>query len=128
MLQKYLSGYLKTFLVFSLAIFASCEYEFIEPEPVVIPETISFADDIIPIFNSSCNFSGCHVSGFGVLDLSPANAFNDLFRKGMINIDAPDESDLYLKLIESGGTHRGRSTSGEQAIILEWIVKGAQNN
>jgi hypothetical protein len=36
----------------------------------VIPEggdevtrTVSFSNDIVPIFNSSCNISGCHNSG-----------------------------------------------------------------
>jgi hypothetical protein len=111
-----------------LGMFTSCEYEFIEPEPVILPDVISFADDIIPIFDNSCNFSGCHVSGFGVLDLSAENAYNDLFRKEQIDVDNPEASTLYVKLIESGGTHSGRSTATERATILEWIRKGAQNN
>ncbi len=106
----------------------SCEYEFVEPEQVILPEVISFSEDIIPIFNSDCNTSGCHASGFGVLDLSPENAYDDLFRKNMIDLDAPDQSTLYVKLIEMNGTHEGRSSNNQQALILEWIVKGALNN
>lgn len=114
--------------LFGTFLITSCEYEFVVPEEVVIPEVVSFSEDIIPIFNSSCNTSGCHVSGFGILDLSPGNAYDDLFRKNLIDVDNPDQSKLYTKLIEPNGTHAGRSTPTDQATILEWIVKGAKNN
>lgn len=128
MKKKLLSGSLILLLIISISTFTSCEYEFIEPEKVVIPEVISFSDDIIPLFNNSCNISGCHASGFAILDLSPANAYTDLFRKGLINVDVPDQSEIYLKLTDSRGSHKDRSTPSEQALILEWIVKGAKNN
>ncbi|MCB0665384.1 MAG: hypothetical protein KDC80_06155 [Saprospiraceae bacterium] len=128
MKKKFLPGSLIALLIISISTFTSCEYEFIEPETVVIPEVISFRDDIIPIFNSSCNISGCHAAGFAILDLSPAKAYEELFRKELIDIDVPDQSDLYLKLTDTRGTHKDKSTLSEQAIILEWIAKGAQNN
>ncbi|MBK8504934.1 MAG: hypothetical protein IPL46_23580 [Saprospiraceae bacterium] len=128
MLKKYLSGSLIAILLTSLAMITSCEYEFIEPEKVVIPEVISFADNIIPVFNNSCNYSGCHATGFAILDLSPGNAYNELFRKDLIDRDIPDQSKLYLKLTDSKSTHKDRSTATEQALILEWIAKGAKNN
>lgn len=118
-------------IFFALVVFifiASCEYDFIQPPAVIIPEVVSFSDDIIPIFNESCNFSGCHVSGFALLDLSPENAYNDLILKGQIDVASPDQSELYLKLIEGNGTHKDRSTPSQQATILEWINKGAKNN
>lgn len=131
MRKRLLSGSLILLLIISISTFTSCEYEFIEPEKVVIdipPEGISFSDDIIPIFNSSCNNSGCHAAGFSILDLSPANAYNQLFAKGLLNTDVPDQSELYLKLTDTRGTHKDRSTPTEQALILEWIVGGAKNN
>jgi hypothetical protein len=115
-------------LIFAVSLMPSCEYEFIEPEQVVIPEVISFADNILPIFNAKCSISGCHVSGFAILDLSDANAYTDLFRKDQINRDFPDQSGLYVKLNAAQSTHAGRSTPTEQATILEWIAKGAKNN
>ncbi len=115
-------------LLMSVLFIIGCEYEFIEPEKVILPEVVSFSDDIQPIFDKGCNFSGCHVSGFGVLDLSPENAYVDLFRRGQIDVETPTQSELYLKISDTGGTHQGRSTPAEQAIILEWIKKGAQNN
>ncbi len=119
-----------SFLVLCIAgiYLSSCEYEFIEPEQVIIPEVISFSDDVQPIFDRSCNGSGCHVNGFGVLDLSIANAYEDLFRRNLINLEMPEESGLYLKLIDASGTHQGRSSPTDQGIILEWIKDGAKNN
>lgn len=115
-------------LILVITFIGACEYEFIQPEQVVIPEVISFSEDIIPIFDNNCNLSGCHVAGFSILDLSPGNAYEDLYRKDMIDLDNPALSKLYTKLIESNGTHDGRSTPTEQATILEWINKGAKNN
>lgn len=128
MKKRFLSGSLIVLLFISLSFLTSCEYEFIEPEQVIIPEVISFSDDIIPIFNNSCNYSGCHAAGFAILDLSPAKAYEELFRKQLINREIPDQSELYLKLTDTRGTHKDRSTATEQALILEWITKGAQNN
>jgi len=128
MRKRLLSGSLIILLLISISTFTSCEYEFIEPEAVVIPEVISFSDDVVPIFNKNCNISGCHAAGFAILDLSPASAYNQLFAKGLIDVDVPDQSKIYLKLTDTRGTHKDRSTPSEQALILEWIVKGAQNN
>ena len=119
---------LSLFAGFVFMFMISCQYEFIVPEEVIIPETVSFSEDVIPIFNASCNVSGCHVAGHGVLDLSPANAYDDLFRKNLIDVNNPAQSPLYVKLTASGSTHQGRSTPQQQATILEWINKGAQNN
>ena len=115
-------------IMVSFTFIVSCEYDFIQPERVVVPESVTFSGDIIPIFNESCNFSGCHVAGFTFVDLSPQNAYKDLFQKGLINIGEPDQSILYTKLIETNGTHTDRSSPTQQATILEWITKGAKNN
>ena len=128
MLKKYLSGSLIAILLISIVMISSCEYEFIEPEKVVIPEFISFADDVLPIFSSSCSLSGCHVAGNPILDLSATNAFAQLYAKGLIDLDLPEQSKLYFKLIDGNGTHKGRSTAADQAKILEWIKKGGRNN
>lgn len=124
--KKYLSLWI---ILLGVGLFySSCEYEFIEPEEVVVPDVVLFSSDIIPIFNNSCNSSGCHDAGFAILDLSPQAAYADLFRKGQIDIDNPENSKLYLKLIDPSGTHNDRSTASERATLLEWIRKGAQNN
>ena len=116
------------YLFIGLLFFASCEYEFIVPEEIVLPDEISFQEDIVPIFNNKCNTTGCHTAGHFAVDLTPANAFTDLFAKGLIDLQNPSGSGLYTKLIEAGGTHDGRSTPTEQQLMLKWIEEGAQNN
>lgn len=128
MSTKHLSGKLNTLFCIGIFLFSSCEYEFIEPEPVVIPEVISFADDILTVFANKCSLSGCHTTGNPIVDLTAANAYTQLFGKQLIDLDIPESSSLYLKLTAPGSTHQGRSTPQEQALILEWIRKGARNN
>jgi hypothetical protein len=116
------------YLIAALLLFTSCEYEFIVPEEIVLPEEVSFMDDIIPIFDNSCNTTGCHTAGHFAVDLTPDNAFQDIFAKNMVDLDNPEDSPLYAKLVEVGGTHDGRSTPEQQQLILKWIQQGAQNN
>jgi hypothetical protein len=111
-----------------LMLLASCEYEFIVPAEVDLPEEVSFKDDIIPVFNSSCNTTGCHSAGHFVVDLTPENAYQDLFAKNMIDLENPPQSLLYTALIETGGTHEGRSTPSQQQLILKWLEDGAKDN
>lgn len=92
---------------------------------VIIPK--SFANDIIPIFNQKCNMAGCHVEGHSAVDLSPANAYASINAKGLIDLAAPENSGLYTKIHQSG-THDGRSTAVQQALILQWITEGALDN
>jgi len=122
---KFVSGImLCTSLLF---LTTSCDYEFVQPKQIITPDSISFEDDIIPIFDASCNFSGCHTLGHSKVDLTPANAYTDIFVKNLVTTGSPDSSLLYTKLVE-GGTHNGRSTPAQQAIIKKWIEQGARNN
>lgn len=117
-------------LVLGLFIFTACEYETIEYEKIVIQpgDSVSFSLDIIPIFDLSCNSSGCHVAKHWAVDLTPANAYTDLFAKNMIDTAVAANSELYTKLIDAAGTHVGRSTPAQQGLILAWIEDGAKNN
>jgi len=110
----------------------ACDYEIIRPKKIVEDTTkkvtYGFQDTIIPIFNLKCNISGCHVAGHFKVDLTPANAYNDIFAKGLVDTLNPEQSKLYSKLITPGGSHDGRSTAQEQFLILSWIKQGAKNN
>lgn len=110
------------------SILSSCQSEWIEPEEITVPDIISFLDNIVPIFNKSCNLSSCHKAGFSILDLSPSNAYDDLFAKNLIDTDNPTESKIYKKLTDPTGSHKGRSTLENQTLILKWIEQGAKNN
>jgi hypothetical protein len=108
--------------------FSSCDYDYIHPEPIVLPaDSVSFTADIIPIFNKGCNMSGCHSSGT-FFDLSPANAYQTLKSKNQIITDSNyAKSPLYLK-ITTGSMKDYNISLTDKALILKWIKEGANNN
>ena len=106
----------------------SCEKVYLTEPPVVILDTTvvySFADTIQPIFNKNC--IGCHSGGIPP-DLTAANSYNSLINGGYVETDTAktDQSLIYTKLLS--GSHDGRATNTEEALILMWIKQGAKNN
>ncbi|HMT73060.1 MAG TPA: hypothetical protein PKA77_03265 [Chitinophagaceae bacterium] len=95
-----------------------------------ITRPVSFTNDIIPIFNKSCNGSGCHSTGGISPDLSAANAFLSLSGGGYFNTTNPQNSDLYLWMTGKKGTPMPLSGSDKDynALVLAWIKQGALNN
>lgn len=95
-----------------------------------ITRTVTFSNDIIPIFNSSCNVSGCHNAGGKAPDLSAANAYNSLMGAGYINTDNAPASELYMWMTGKRGTPMPVSGANKDynALVLGWIKQGAQNN
>jgi len=95
-----------------------------------ITRPVSFAADIVPIFNNSCNISGCHSSGSKTPDLSAANAFNSLTNGNFVNKDDPQSSSLYLWMTGKKSTPMpvGGINKEYNALVLAWIKQGAQNN
>lgn len=126
--MKRIRSKFKILVIFSsFVFFAGCTSDYYEPIEVVLPETVSFSDNIIPIFNKSCNMSGCHNGSGPSPDLTEANAYNDLFANNLIDTIAPESSELYVKLVVPG-THDGKSSDEQRALILKWIQQGAKNN
>lgn len=105
---------------------SSCEYEFVEPDNTPVTTDLSFADDIIPIFNASCNFSGCHAAGAVPPDLTAAGAYNSLHALNMVDVDNPSNSRLYKSI--TTGTMKTFSDAAQAKLILAWIQQGAKNN
>jgi len=129
---------LKVFLLAGtlIMLLTACEYEFIEPTPAPPPppadDTISFAQDIIPVFNQSCNAT-CHKAGAIKPDLSAANAYTVLTTtKSTTNVDyvianQPLNSYFYNKC--KPGESMATYTSAEQLeLIYRWIYAGAKND
>jgi len=104
----------------------SCEYDFVEPDRTPVTTEVSFAEDIIPIFNASCNFSGCHAAGAIPPDLTAAGAFASLNQLGMIDTASPSASVLYTSM--TTGSMKNYSTAQQAKLILAWIQQGAINN
>lgn len=95
-----------------------------------ITRTVSFAGDIIPIFNSSCNTSGCHSAGGKSPDLTTANAYTALTNGNFLNTADPASSELYNWMTGKRGTPMPVSGINKDfnALVLAWIKQGAQNN
>lgn len=95
-----------------------------------ITRTVYFTADIIPIFNNSCNSTGCHNSGGKSPDLSAANAYSSLTNGNFINTEDPESSELYQWMTGKRGTPMPVSgiNKNYNALVLAWIKQGAQNN
>ena len=104
----------------------SCTYETIIPKDPEVPEDVSFELNVIPIFNSSCNSSGCHNKGGIRPDLSADNAYTSLTFFGYVDTDNPESSVIYTKI--NTGSIKNYATAQDRAIILKWIEQGALDN
>lgn len=113
----------------------SCSKE--EGPIIVIPpdttgsgvDSISFANDIQPIFNSSC--TGCHNNTHPQLDLSDGYAYNQLWTDGAnvpyVDTVNAEQSILYVRAT-TDMPPSGALQSFETDKILKWIQQGAKNN
>ncbi|MFN3841225.1 MAG: hypothetical protein ACK4RF_11025 [Cyclobacteriaceae bacterium] len=107
---------------------SACVYDQVVPQQPDVG-TVSFSNDIIPIFNSSCNVTGCH-NGTQVPDLRPANAYNSLTAGGYVNTGNPEASELYQWMSGNRGLPMppGGSNNTYNAYVLAWIQQGALDN
>ncbi len=118
------------FFILSICLcFTSCEWEQIEPVETM-PENVSFQNDVMPIFNQSCNTTGCHNAGGIPPDLSAENAHNVLETGDMLNMATPENSTLYTRMIDLANPMpiAGILSESQTNIILVWITEGAKNN
>jgi len=102
----------------------SCEYKYIDPIEVDLPdEPVSFSENVETIFQDKC--ITCHSSTNPIL--TTGNAYNSLINGGYVDTSDPESSDLYEKVL--GGHPGGNSLSSEElGIILKWITDGAKND
>ena len=95
-----------------------------------VTRTVTFSQDIQPMFTKSCALSGCHVSGSQAPNLSAGAAYNSLINGGYINKTSPENSLIYLKMTGKKGTVMPPSGMNKEynALMLAWIQQGANNN
>lgn len=114
---------------FGLASFLACTYDEVFPPDLDPGQEISFSQEIVPIFDRSCNGAGCHNGSGAPPDLRPANAYDALWTGGYINIEIPEQSDLYLWMTEVKGPMPPLGANAtDNAVVLQWITQGAKNN
>ena len=118
-------------LMLAAGLFTACYYDqvlVVEDEPTEVGQ-VSFSKDILPIFNQSCNLSGCH-NGAVKPNLLPANAFSAQTSGNYINTSDPAGSELYqwMKGNRSLPMPLNGAKADYNAKVLAWIKQGAQNN
>ncbi len=113
-------------MVFGLFFMAACTYDTNDYEEVVIPESVSFDADVIPIFESNCNKSGCH-SGAIPPDLQRDVAYNNLIFGGYVTDTTSAENNVLFQAID-GGSMSAFASNQDRALIKLWIEDGAQDN
>jgi len=95
-----------------------------------ITRDVSFAADVLPIFEKSCSISGCHNANGVAPNLSAGQAFISLTTSDYLDTENPENSELYGFV--SGKLTPAMPVGGADpeiaATILAWIKQGAQNN
>ncbi len=125
---KKMGEYIVLLFMLSMIGLASCVWDEIPPPKIPdIPQdsSLSFANDIIPIFESSCATTNCH-DGSWKPNLSANVAYVELTTKGYINTNSPADSELYKKI--DGGSMQQYATDEDRYYILRWIGEGAEDN
>lgn len=115
-------------------VFTACEKEYFMPVVVSDTDTISFKNEIAPIFTTNCAISGCHNSGGIPPVLEESVAHSNLISGGYIamvgaEVDTANaaSSKLYEK-IDTGSMAGFISKPEDKTRILQWIKQGALNN
>jgi hypothetical protein len=111
----------------------SCTHE--KQEPIcTLPTTVSFQQNILPIFNQYCNTSGCHSGSTpsANLNLEPSVAYAQLTRKGKGYLDTltPQYSVLFASMnaITNPMPKSGRLDNCTVELVYKWIEQKAKNN
>lgn len=118
------------FLLGMVTYLSSCYKDVILPEAVVDPDgppqSVSYATDLAPLFNTKCALSGCHSAGdhkpYLLVDIS----YQQIIGGGFVNTSLPKESILY-KMI-NGEMREFIPSATDRQKVYDWIRNGAPNN
>jgi len=110
-----------------LMLLSACEYDFIIPTPPPPPppanDTISFSQDIQPIFNAKC--ISCHAGSIDP-NLITGKSYSALVPAYVI-ANSPETSDLYI-VCKPGGSMSSYTSAAHLDLIKRWIFAGAKND
>ena len=122
-------------LILAAGALYSCTYEKAELNiSCSTPETVSFSNDILPVFNKHCNTAGCHSgsSPEGGLNLEPASAYSQLMSSGSGYVDTitPKYSVLhaYMNSVSDPMPPTGKLDKCTVDLVYKWIEQKAKNN
>lgn len=128
-------------LAFILLLVVSCEHEAIEPDQQLEevtesnscdPNKVYFQNDILPIFISSCAFSGCHDAGTAASSVV-LTSYEKIIDSDVVRPRRPDNSELFERITETDINDRmplGGDRLPQEHIdkIEQWILDGALNS
>lgn len=114
-----------TVLVMISVMFGSCYYDVIIEEEVAETKAMSFSDDVMPVFKSSC--ISCHDGLVAHPTLQVSSAYQTLISGNYLDIENPNKSPLMIKLNDNH-PFEGAITSTEIKKIQLWIEQGAKDN
>jgi hypothetical protein len=114
-------------VILGIVFLAACTSKTIVPIPVPTGP-VSFSNDVVPIFSSSCAITGCHVAGNIAPDLTPSKAYNSLMTMNLVDTITPAQSILYMKVNTGGSMNMFIKDPADPQIILNWITQGAKDN
>lgn len=120
----------KTAVFIGVLFMSGCYRDVILPETAVDPDgppqAVSYAADLIPVFNSKCALSGCHVSGGHKPYLNTALSYAQIVNGGFVNTNIPKESILYKMVYGDMRIYIPSATDRQK--VYDWIRNGAPNN
>ena len=120
-----------TSLLFFMGIgLAGCYKDIIIPETVADPDgppqSVSYKDQLMPLLNTNCALSGCHVSGGHKPYMNTAISYQEIVNGGFVNILVPQESIIYKKI--NGEMKEFIPSASDRQKVYDWIRNGAPNN
>ena len=110
-----------------LMLLSACEYEFTQypaPAPPIVGDTISFSQDIQPIFTAKC--ISCHPAVYKP-DLTSGKSYSALSTGNYVIAKDPANSLLYTKC-KTGGSMNSYVSTAQLDLIYRWINAGAKND
>jgi len=109
-----------------------CYKDVIKPQLAVDPDgppqQVSFAQDLAPIFESSCALAGCHVSGSHKPYMKATISYNEITGGGFVNTTFPKLSMLYKEVYGEMAQYLPAGSSAFKQKVYDWIRNGAPNN
>ena len=103
----------------------SCYFDVVVTEDIDETAEISFSEDLVPVFQSSC--TSCHDGEITVPNLKKQVAYESLVNGNYISVASPSTSGLITK-INSDHPFAGALTDTEIQKITQWMAAGAANN
>jgi hypothetical protein len=116
-------------LLLFFAVLSSCKYDnIVEPAPPSPTDSVSFSQQIQPIFNSNC--VSCHKAGAQAPDLSAGTAYTSIMNANLVNTASPESSIIYWHPNpDNTSAHTWEKyTANQAALVLIWIQQGAKDN